>query len=105
MRGSDDFRHRHFVARQRSRFVGANDRDRTERLDTGQMADKRVAFHHPLQAERERDGHDRGQTFRHRRNRQAHGEEKSIRETLAPPKLQDENERDEREAGKDQDAP
>ena len=56
----DDFRHRHFVARQRSRFVGTDHRDRTERFHAGQSANERVAFHHSLQTERERDRHYRG---------------------------------------------
>ena len=61
----------HLVAGERAGLVGADHRDRAERLDRRQPADDRVAARHRLHADRQRDRQHRGQTLRDRGDRKA----------------------------------
>ena len=74
--GRGDRAHGHLVPGERAGLVGADDRDRAQRLDRRQAAHDGVAPRHPLHADSERDGKDRRQAFGDRRHRQAdHGHE------------------------------
>ena len=64
--------HGHLVACQRAGLVGADHRDRAQRLDGGQAADDGVAPGHALHAQRQRHGHDGGQPLGDGRRRQGH---------------------------------
>ena len=67
----DDGPDRHFIACQRSRLVGADCRDRTERLHRRQTPHDRVASRHSAHAHRQSDGDDRGQALRNGGHRQS----------------------------------
>ena len=67
----DDLAHGHLVAGQRAGLVGADDRDRAQRLDARQPAHQGVAPHQALQADRQHQRHDGGKAFRHRGHGQA----------------------------------
>ena len=84
----------HLVAGQRAGLVGADHRDGAQRLDRGQPADQRVARRHALHADRQRDGHDRGQPLRDRRDRQAdHRHERRVGRIAARQRRQREGQR------------
>ena len=55
-----------------------------ERLDRRQPADEDVARRHPLDADRERDGDDRRQPFRHRRDRERHRRQEHLEAAAGP---------------------
>jgi len=70
-------RHGHFVARERSRFVGANNRNRSQCLDRGQTAHDGVASRHRLNTDRQRDRQDSRKSLGYRGHRQGdHSHEK-----------------------------
>ena len=60
----------HAVLGEGAGLVRADDADRAERLDRRQPPHDRVDLDHPLDAEREHDGHDGGQALGDRRHRQ-----------------------------------
>jgi hypothetical protein len=71
-----DFDHHHLVARQCPGLVGADDRNRPDRLDRGHPPDDRMSPGHGLHANRQRDRHHRRQAFRNCRHCHAnHGHE------------------------------
>ena len=63
MAGHVEHGDRHLVLGERARLVGADHRDRAERLDSGQLADERMATQHALRADGERERDDGGKTF------------------------------------------
>ena len=62
----------HLVLREGAGLVGADDGGRTERLHRGQLADDHAPPGHPLRAQGEHDGGDRGEALRHGRHREGH---------------------------------
>jgi len=88
---------RHFVPGQRPGLVGTDDRGAAKGLDGRQFPDQGVPFDHPLDAERQGDGHDRGQAFRDRRHCQADGRHEDVENAPAADPFQEEDEADEDE--------
>ncbi len=82
-----DRRHHHLVAGQRAGLVGADHRDGTDGLDRGQAADDGVAPRHGLNANRQRDGHHRGQPLGNCRHRNAHDGHEQFGEVLMPDEI------------------
>ncbi len=66
--GHSDYGHRHAILRERPGLVGADDVDRAERLDGGQLADQGVAAEHSLGPDGQGNRNDGGQPFRHHRH-------------------------------------
>jgi hypothetical protein len=101
--GGDHRLHGHFVAGQGAGLVGADDADRAQGFHRGQAADDGVAVRHAGDADGQRDGHDRRQSFRDRRHRQAHrGEEHVARRVIAHPYAETEHQRRQRDDGRRQ---
>ncbi len=73
-----DLAHGHLVLRERAGLVGADDGGGAERLDRGELADDGAALGHPLHAEREGDGGDRGQPLGDRGDGEAHRLEQEL---------------------------
>ena len=82
---------------QRAGLVRANDRGAAERLDRRESAHERVALDHPLDAERERDGDDRRQSFGDDGDRQGHAEDEHLDERLAAKQTERDDDQDDRE--------
>ena len=97
--------HGHFAHRQRAGLVGADDRRRAERFDRGQLAHERAAAGHAQHAERERDGDDGGQPFRHGGHGEAHRGHEQLEEFRPAKQPQHEQQRDDAERRPDEDAP
>ncbi len=66
----------HTIFGEGARLVRADDGGRAEGLHRRQLADERAALEHTLGAQRQGDGHDRGQPFGHRGHGHADGGEK-----------------------------
>jgi hypothetical protein len=87
--GGDGGHHHHLHQSQRAGLVGADARDRAQRLDRRQLADDGVALRHALHADRQGDGDDRRQALRdHRDGDAGHGleqlDEVDVLHPLAP---------------------
>ncbi len=89
-----DAAHGHFVLRERAGFVGANDGRRSERFHGGEFAHERVAFHHALHADGERDRDDRGQRFGHDRHGERDAEDDELHHVFAAREAERHDERD-----------
>ena len=76
--GGEDMSHRHFVAGEGARLVGADDGGGTERLYGGQLPDDRLSRGHALHADRERDRNHGGQPFRDRARSNRHDGNKRV---------------------------
>ena len=76
--------HRHFILSQRPRLVRADHRGAAQGLHRRQPADQGVAFGHPADAQRQGDGHDRGQALGDGRHREAQGGQKDIDKPYPP---------------------
>ena len=63
-------RYRHFIERERARFIATDDGGTAQRFDGGQAFDERVLFGHALHAESHDDGRRCGQPLRNDGNRQ-----------------------------------
>jgi len=68
-----DFCHGHFVLGQGAGLIGADDSGGAERFHRRKPPDEGVALHHLAHPQRQADGDNRGQAFRHCCNRQADG--------------------------------
>ncbi len=77
--GGEDALHRHLVLGERTGLVGADHGHRAQRLHRGQAADDGVAPRHALHADGQHDGHDGGQAFRYRGDRDADRGQEHIR--------------------------
>ena len=90
--GDIELLHRHFILGQRAGLVGANHAGAAERFHGRQTADQGVPLDHPLHADRQRDGHDRRQGFRHDGDGQSDAKEQQLGDRLlillAPPQAQ-----------------
>ena len=89
----DDHPHRHLVLRQRAGLVGGDHAGRAERLDRGQVSDDGVPPRHALHADREHGGHDRRQTFRHRRDGERDAENQHVEDRRQAAHVFDEDDR------------
>ena len=76
--GGHDLAHGHLVAGQRTGLVGADHRHRAERLNGREAPNNRIAACHTLDADRQRDRHDRRQAFRYRCNGQPNHRHKGL---------------------------
>ena len=80
MLGGGERRRHHLVAGQRAGLVGADHRDRAQRLDRRQAADDGVAPRHGLHADRQRDRQHRRQALGDRCDREADDRHEQLRE-------------------------
>ena len=73
---------RHFILRQRSGLIRADDRGAAERFHCGKPLHERVFFCHALHSHGERERNGRQQAFRNKRDDHAEGENERLREGL-----------------------
>ena len=86
--------HGHFVFRQRAGLVGADHGGAAERFHRGKPAHQRVAFDHPLHAQRQGDRDHRRQGFRHHGHGQRDPEDDHLQQRLSAQQTEGDNHQD-----------
>ncbi len=94
--------HRHFVARQRAGFVGADDGGAAQRLHRRQAADDGVALGHARHANGQRDRQHHRQPFGDHRHRQRHRRQEQVDPRLTVPQADQKGERRQAQDGDQQ---